>query len=104
MTLQNISATVEVGTTVVPILDMSSIGAAAIFKNNGPATVFIGGSTPGITPVLSAGWSSSTGYPLNPGDTLELPDQGLNIYGVTASGVAYVSWLYPMSASEPLPR
>jgi hypothetical protein len=102
-TFQNISATAIVGTTITPILDMSGLGSAALFKNNGPAPVFLGGSTPGTPPVLAADWSAHTGWPLYPGDTIELPDQGFNIVGITASGVAYVSWVYPMSVSEPLP-
>lgn len=68
-------------TTTATLIDTSLATGreAALLRNNGAVTVYLGGS--GVT--------TSTGFPLAAGESLTLP-RGASVYGIVASGTCNV--------------
>lgn len=87
------NVTTSIGTTAAVIAAVDPANSQGVIKNQGPATVFVGGST------VTADRASTGGLPLEPGEVLTLPSIPGNggvtdLYGVTASDTAYVSAVY----------
>lgn len=74
------NVTTSIGTTAAVIAAVDPANSQGVIKNQGPATVFVGGST------VTADRASTGGLPGNGGVT--------DLYGVTASDTAYVSAVY----------
>jgi hypothetical protein len=85
-----VNGTSSVSTTA-GILSSSDTSAGVIVKNQGPRTVYLGSST------VTADQTSTGGLPVAVGETLTVPATGSftsDLYAVTASGTATVSWLH----------
>lgn len=91
------NGTVEVGTTPTLIDSNGGWNGFYVVKNRGPERVFIGGP---ISPegTVTADESSTGGYPLEPGESVQVPvftGAARDLYGVTSSGTSFVSFLTP---------
>lgn len=78
------TAAVVVGagpTTATTILAAGNLRGRVLLSNVGAATVYLGGIASGTGMV-----STANGFPLNAGQTLELPNIGCALYGIVASG------------------
>ena len=85
-----LNGTVAVSSIVTGILTIGSEADGVLVQNVGPYPVYIGGS--GVT----ADTSSTGGVLLAPGDKVTLStvaSASTELYGVTAAGTAYVSWV-----------
>lgn len=86
-----VQGTVSVGTTATLIASPGKGGTAGIFlSNGGSAAVILGGAT-----VTATG--ATEGVSLASGSTILLPTAGppRDLYGITSSGTAAVSFVYP---------
>lgn len=66
-------------------------GPGDLLLNNGPETIYLGASS-----VVSDTTNGFGGFALQPGEKLLLPASGssqYDLYGITAAGVAYLSYL-----------
>ena len=86
------NGTVDVTSTATLIVSVSPGTTPIVVANRGPEVVYLGSSS------VTADTASTGGLPVNPGEKVNAPDTQLNVpqwdlYGITAGGDAYVSWL-----------
>jgi hypothetical protein len=88
---------VSVGTSPTLIDSGGGWNGFYLVKNRGPEVVYLGGAlNPEAT--VTADETSTGGYPLDPGESVQIPvftAASRDLYGVTASGTAIVSFLTP---------
>lgn len=83
-------ATISVGATATALVETGLQNDGVLIQNRGPVPVYIGGST------VTADISSTGGLLLAPGDKVTVSTVGNvdgEIYAITSTGTAYVSWI-----------
>ena len=83
--------TVAATSTAAVLFTSPSENDGVAVKNSGPVAVYLGGSA------VTADTASTGGLPLHPGECVTVSTVGnlnADLYAVTASGTAYVSYLY----------
>lgn len=86
-------ATATATTTAALLTSIANENDGVLIANRGPEPVYVGGST------VTADESSTGGLVVYPHEKVTLPTVGggttYDIYVVTASGTAIVSWVHP---------